>query len=177
MGNRAARWPSSSPSSSLSLSSARRAGSEPESGTSQVVPHTSFLALVRARVPVRDVQQVTNVICLQECSVGWAAAITSELANDIWRVQTYESLFIAWRSDSLDRIDNEWQLLFPQDSSANKKWRGYMRVRLGFLGWSTAASSFPEIKSIPSPEPNLSCEAIGVKSYPNDIGTCRTGAR
>ena len=117
------------------------------------------------------------MICLQECSVSWAAAITSDMGNDIWRVQTYESLLIAWRSDSLDRIDNEWQLLFPQDSSANKKWRGYMRVRLGFLGWSTAASSFPEIKSIPSPEPNLSCEAIGVKSYPNDIGTCRTGAR
>ena len=111
------------------------------------MPHTSFLALVRARVPVRDVQQVTNVICLQECSVHWAAAITSELANDIWRVQTYESLFIAWRSDSLERIDNEWQMLFPQDASANKKWRGYMRVRLGFLGWSTAASPVREFQS------------------------------
>ena len=147
MGNRAARWPSSSPSSSLSLSSARRAGSEPESGTSQVVPHTSSLALVRARVPVRDVQQVTNVICLQECSVGGANVITMGMDNEGWRTQIYNSLFIAWRSDSLERIDNEWQMLFPQDASANKKWRGYMRVRLGFLGWSTAASPVREFQS------------------------------
>ena len=49
-------------------------------------------------------------------------------------------------------------------------------IRLGQA--AELASSFPEIKSIPSPEPNLSCEAIGVKSYPIDIGlTCRTGAR
>ena len=48
-------------------------------------------------------------------------------------------------------------------------------IRLGQA--AELASSFPEIKSIPSPEPNLNCEAIGVKSYPNDIGTCRTGAR
>ena len=87
------------------------------------------------------------MICLQECSVSWAAIITSDMGNDIWRVQTYESLLIAWRSDSLDRIDNEWQLLFPKDSSANKKWRGYMRVRLGFLGWSTAASPVREFQS------------------------------
>ena len=147
MGNRAARWPSSSPSSSLSLSSARRAGSEPESGTSQVVPHTSSLALVRARVPVRDVQQVTNLICLQEVSLGWANIITVGMDSEGWRVQTYNSLFIAWRSDSLERIDNEWQMLFPQDASANKKWRGYMRVRLGFLGWSTAASPVREFQS------------------------------
>ena len=48
-------------------------------------------------------------------------------------------------------------------------------IRLGQA--AELASSFPEIKSIPSPEPNLSCEAIGVTSYPIDIGTCRTGAR
>ena len=48
-------------------------------------------------------------------------------------------------------------------------------IRLGQA--AELASSFPELKSIPSPEPNLSCEAIGVKSYPIDIGTCRTGAR
>ena len=48
-------------------------------------------------------------------------------------------------------------------------------IRLGQA--AELASSFPELKSIPSPEPNLSSEAIGVKSYPIDIGTCRTGAR
>ena len=120
---------------------------------------------------------MTNAICLQECSVKWADVITNAMDNDGWRTQMYNSLVIAWRTDSLERIDNEWQLLFPNDTSERKKWRGYMRVRLRFLGWSTAASSFPEIKSIPPPELNLSCEAIGVKSYPNDIGTCRTGAR
>jgi hypothetical protein len=101
------------------------------------VPHTSFL---RARVPVRDVQQVTNVFCLQECSVAWATFITNGMDNDCWRVHTHESLFIAWRSDSLERIDNEWQMLFPRDASFYKNWRGFMRVRMGFLGWSTAAS-------------------------------------
>ena len=121
------------------------------------MPHTSFLALVRARVPVRDVQQVTNVICLQECSVGWANVINSNMDNDSWRVQTHESLLIAWRSDSLVRIDNDWQMLFKTDASLYKNWRGFMRVRLGCLGWSTAASP--------------------VKNYPIDIGTCRTGAR
>jgi hypothetical protein len=147
MGNRAARWPSSSPSSSLSLSSARRAGSKPESGTSQVVPHTSFLALVRARVPVRDVQQVTNVFCLQECSVVWATYITDGMDNECWRVHTHESLLIAWRSDSLERIDNAWHKLFPPDASLYRNWRGYMRVRMGFLGWSTAASPVREFQS------------------------------
>jgi hypothetical protein len=47
----------------------------------------------------------------------------------------------------LERIDNEWQMLFLKEESANKKWRGYMRVRLGFLGWSTAASPVREFQS------------------------------
>ena len=94
------------------------------------MPHTSFLALVRARVPVRDVQQVTNVICIQECSVAWAHVISSHMDNDSWRVHTHESLLIAWRSDSWERIDNDWPMLFVQEQSVRKKWRGFMRVRL-----------------------------------------------
>ena len=90
---------------------------------------------------------MTNLICLQEVSVGWANVITLGMDNDRWRVQTYSSLFIAWRSDSLERIDNEWHMLFLQEESVNKKWRGYMRVRLGFLGWSTAASPVREFQS------------------------------
>ena len=90
---------------------------------------------------------MTNVFCLQECSVVWATYITDGMDNKCWRVHTHESLLIAWRSDSLERIDNECQMLFPQEESAHKKWRGYMRVRLGFLGWSTAASPVREFQS------------------------------
>ena len=81
--------------------------------------------------------------------MGWANLITVGVDEEGWRTHVNNQLFMAWRTDSLERMDIEWQMLFLQEDSACKKWRGYMRVRLRFLGWSTAASSFPEIKSIP----------------------------
>ena len=90
---------------------------------------------------------MTNLICLQEVSLGWANLITFGMDDDGWRTHVNNQLFMAWRADSLERIDNEWKKLFMKEQSDYKNWRGYMRVRLGFLGWSTAASPVREFQS------------------------------
>ena len=83
---------------------------------------------------------MTNLICLQEVSVGWANLITVGVDEDGWRTHVNNQLFMAWRVDSLERIEIDWKLLFLKEESVHKNWRGYSKVRLGFLGWSTAAS-------------------------------------
>ena len=83
---------------------------------------------------------MTNLICLQEVSVGWAKIITDVLDDAGWRTHVNNQLFMAWRVDSLERIEIDWKLLFLKEQSDHKNWRGYSKVRLGFLGWSTAAS-------------------------------------
>ncbi len=94
----------------------------------------------------RVVQQVTNLICLQEVSVGWANLITHGMDDDGWRTHVNNQLSMAWRTDSLERIDNEWKKLFMKEQSDYKNWRGYMRVCQEFLGWSTAASPVREFQ-------------------------------
>ena len=79
-------------------------------------------------------------MCLQEVSTGWAKHIIDNCLGAAWQGQSDSRNFMAWRADSVDRIDYEWVKLFPHDTSKYKNWRGYSKVRLGFLGWSTAAS-------------------------------------
>ncbi len=83
---------------------------------------------------------MTNVICLQEVSVAWAKIITDVFDDAGWRTHVNNQLFMAWRVDSLERNEIVWKALFLKEESVRKNWRGYSRVRLGFLGWSTAAS-------------------------------------
>ena len=70
--------------------------------------------------PCRVVQQVTNVICFQEVSMGWAQIITSSLQDDRWRTHLHNQLFMMWRVDSMERIQVEWKMLFERDKSKYK---------------------------------------------------------
>ena len=139
MGNRAARWPSSSPSSSLSLSSARRAGSEPESGTSQVVPHTPSLALLRARVPVQSCPTGDQLDLPPRGQRGLGEDHHRRLGRR-WLPDPCQQPTFNDVEDRLERFEIDWKMLFLKEQSGHKNWRGFSKVRLGFLGWSTAAS-------------------------------------
>ena len=56
-----------------------------------------------------------------------------------WRGDVHNRNFMAWKTDSVERIDYEWVELFPHEPSKYINWRGYSKVCLGFPGWSTAA--------------------------------------
>ena len=79
-------------------------------------------------------------MCFQEVSVAWAKEIIDNCLDTDWRGHVDNKCFMAWKVGSVERLDYEWVMLFPRDESAYKNWRGYSKVRLGFLGWSTAAS-------------------------------------
>ena len=80
------------------------------------------------------------MLCFQEVSVRWAKEIIDECLDTAWRGHVDHNNFMAWKVDSVERLEYEWVTLFPTDKSTYKNWRGYSKVRLGFLGWSIAAS-------------------------------------
>ena len=64
-------------------------------------------------------------MCFQEVSVAWAKEIIDECSDTDWRGHVDNQLFMAWKVGSLERLDYEWVMLFPEDKSTRKNWRGY----------------------------------------------------